>query len=142
MSEVTVQTYDFGPRFSELVLHELDVLYSRNEVDLAATTAAIPFGSVLMRDSNGKYAPLTEAAASGEGDGATPARLNGEACAVLIGAPDIGADAPVSTTPQKALALTGYCMINASRLVFGENVTLKAAALADLAKRGFVVKEA
>lgn len=141
MSMVTVKTYELGPRFSELVLKELDPDFSRREVELVATTTVIPFGSVLMRDTDGKYAPLAETAAAGEGDSATPAKLNGEACAVLIGGADVGEDAPVSTTAQPAVVLAGYCMVNSSRLVFGDDVTLKDAAIAQLEARGFVVKE-
>ena len=49
MSKVQAHSYDLGPRFSELVLHELDPRYSREEVTLAATSGELPFGMVLAR---------------------------------------------------------------------------------------------
>ena len=49
MSKVHSRTYDFGPRFSELVLHEIDPRYSREEVTLAASSGDLEFGTVLTR---------------------------------------------------------------------------------------------
>lgn len=137
MSKVNVETRVFGPRFSETVLHELDPRYSRKTVSLAATEEALPFGLVLMRDEAGHYAPFIETTAkpaqegqptSGPASAATP-------CAVLLTAVE------ASDEVQEALVLTGYCIVNASRLVFDSSVTLKAKALAALEDRGFVVEE-
>ncbi len=125
MSKVNVETRVFGPRFSETVLHELDPRYSRKTVSLAATEEALPFGLVLMRDEAGQYAPLSEQSGS----------LQGNPCAVLLTAVEASGEA------QEALVLTGYCIVNASRLVFDSSVTLKAKALAALEDRGFVVEE-
>ena len=61
MSKVHSRTYDFGPRFSELVLHEIDPRYSREEVTLAASSGDLEFGTVLTRNADGNYAALKEA---------------------------------------------------------------------------------
>jgi hypothetical protein len=131
MSKVEVTTYTFGKRFSETVLHELDPRYSRETVTIAAGSGAVPFGAVLTRDDEGKYAPLKETA--GEQDAESTL---GAAKAVYIG-PDLEA----SDSDQSALVLRGYSIINAANLVFDPSVTKKADALNALRDLGFVVKE-
>lgn len=44
MPKILVHTEVMGPEFSELVLHELDFQYSREEVRLAIAPAALPVG--------------------------------------------------------------------------------------------------
>ena len=125
MSKVHVTTYTFGKRFSETVLHELDPRYSRETVTVAANSGALAFGTVLTRNADGTYAPLTET----EG-------VLGDPKAVLI-----SDSLPASESDQPALVLRGYCIINATNLVFDESVTKKTDALAALRDLGFVVKE-
>ena len=119
--QVTTQT--FGPRFSELVLHELDPRYSRVTVRLKANSGARPFGLVLARAADGTYEPLREAA-----------ETLGDAALVLL------QDAPDSAEPQAVLALRGYCIINEQRLAFDASVTKKAEAIQALEDRGFVIR--
>ena len=86
MSKVTAHSYEFGLRFSELVIHEIDTRYSREKVMLAASCGDLGFGTVLTRDADGNYTALKEA------DGTL-----GDAKAVLIQtAPN--ADAPQEVT--------------------------------------------
>ena len=137
MSKVQVETRVFSPRFSETVLHELDPRYSRKTVSLAATEEALPFGLVLMRDEAGQYAPFTETTAkpAQEGQPTSGPASTATPCAVLL------TEVAASGEAQDALVLTGYCIVNASRLVFDSSVTLKAKALAALEDRGFVIEE-
>lgn len=137
MSKVRCETYTFGPRFSETVLCELDTRFSRETGMLAPTDKDLPFGLVLMRKENGQYCPLTETAATAaaEGQEATPARLNGTACAVLLSPLAQSAEA------QEAVVLRGYCIVNAARLAWDAGVSKKTEALAALSDRGFVLKE-
>ncbi len=125
MSKVTATTYTFGKRFSETVLHELDKRYSRETVTIAAGSGAIPFGMVLTRNAEGKYAPLTEA----EG-------VLGDPKAILI-----SDGLPASESDQPALVLRGYSIVNGNNLSFDASVIKKADALAALRDLGFVVKE-
>lgn len=118
---IHVTTQSLGPRFSELVLHELDPRYSRVEVEIAANSGPLPFGLVLSRGADGACAPLTEA------DG------GGAALVLLHSVPD-------AATRQPALALRGYCVINPARLAFDGAVTDKPAALRALEARGFVLR--
>lgn len=117
--QVTTQT--LGPRFSELVLHELDPRYSRVEVTIKANSGPLPVGLVLARGADGVCEPLKEADGSG---------------AALV----LPHSVPDAATPQTALALRGYCVINPARLVFDEAVTDKPAALRALEARGFVLR--
>lgn len=137
MSKVRCETFTFGPVFSETVLCELDTRFSRETATLAPSEADLPFGLVLMRKENGQYCPLTETAAveASEGQSATPARLDGTACAILL--------SPLrkSTESQTAVILRGYCVVNVARLVWDASVSKKTEALAALSDRGFVLKE-
>lgn len=120
---IQVATQTFGPRFSELVLHELDPRYSRVTVQLKANSGALPFGLVLARAADGTCEPLREAA-----------ETLGDAALVLL------QDAPDSTEQQAVLALRGYCIINDQRLAFDASVTKKAEAVRALEARGFVIR--
>lgn len=134
MSKIKVTSETFGPGFSSLVLAELDVRFSRATVRLAPAEDPLPFGLVLMKNSEGKYAPLTETPASGEGENAVAAKLDGEASAILL------SPAAASEEAQEALALTGYAIVNATNLGWDKSVADKSAALAQLEKHGFILK--
>ena len=134
MSKIYVNTVEMGPEFSELVLHELDFQYSREEVTLAIASAALPAGTVLMRNSDGEYTPLTEVEEGTEGN--KTQKLGGEPLAVLIKA------APSSTAAQPGLVIRRAAIVNGAALKFDASVTAKKddakLALCDL---GIVVKE-
>lgn len=123
MSKVQAHSYDLGPRFSELVLHELDPRYSREEVTLAATSGELPFGMVLARSADGTYAPLKEA------DGTL-----GDAKAVLI------QHAAPSESSQVVMVLRGYCIINRTKLQWDTSVTKKDEAVLALRDLGFAIR--
>lgn len=132
MPKILVHTEVMGPEFSELVLHELDFQYSREEVRLAIAPAALPVGIVLMRNSDGEYTPLTEVEEGTEGN----KTLGGDPLAVLIKA------APASTATQTGLVIRRAAIVNGAALKFDAGVTTKKddakLALSDL---GIVVKE-
>lgn len=134
MSKVKYTTEIFGPIFSDLVKAELDTRFSRQKVELDETASPLPFGLVLMKNEDGTFAPLTETAAVTEGENQTPAKLDGEACAVLI------SDVPASTEAQEAVAITGYAILNPNNLIWDKSVANKESALEQLAKRGLVLK--
>lgn len=123
MSKVQAHSYDLGPRFSELVLHELDPRYSREEVTLAATSGELPFGMVLARSADGTYAPLKEA------DGTL-----GDAKAVLI------QHAAPSESSQVVMVLRGYCIINRTKLQWDTSVSKKDEAVLALRDLGFAIR--
>lgn len=123
MSKVQAHSYDLGPRFSELVLHELDPRYSREEVTLAASSGELPFGMVLARSADGTYAPLKEA------DGTL-----GDAKAVLI------QHAAPSESTQIVMVLRGYCIINRNKLQWDTSVAKKDEAVQSLRDLGFAVR--
>lgn len=132
------KTEIFPPRFSETVLRELDIDFSRKTAEVAASEGPLPFGLVLCRDEDGVYAPLTTVTVqkTGEGDAAPVTTTEtGEACAVLITPLD------AAKTSRKAVILTGYAILNANKLVWDASVTDKPAALAQLEARGFVIRE-
>lgn len=134
MSKIIAATVEMGRAFSELVLHELDFQYSREEVTLAITAAELPVGTVLMRNADGEYAPLTEVT-EGTGESQTK-KLGGDPRAVLIKA------APVSTSAQTGLVIRRAAILNGEALRFDAGVTTKQAdaklALSDL---GILIKE-
>ena len=134
MPKILVHTEVMGPEFSELVLHELDFQYSREEVTLAIAPAALPVGIVLMRNSDGEYTPLTEVEEGTEGN--KTKTLGGDPLAVLIKA------APASTATQTGLVIRRAAIVNGAALKFDAGVTTKKddakLALCDL---GIVVKE-
>lgn len=123
MSKVQAHSYDLGPRFSELVLHELDPRYSREEVTLAASSGELPFGTVLARNADGTYAALKEA------DGTL-----GDAGAVLI------QHAAPSESTQVVMVLRGYCIINRNRLKWDTSVAKKDEAVQALHDLGFAIR--
>lgn len=132
MSKILYSTSELGPRFSETVIAELDMRFSRKVVRLAPASGPLPFGLVLMKNSDGSYAPLTETAASGEGETAIPAKLDGEACAILI------SPVPASQTAQSGLILRGYALVNFANLGWDSSVSDKSPALIQLEKCGFI----
>lgn len=132
MSKIKYSTETLGPRFSETVIAELDPRFSRKTIQLAATTGALPFGMVLMKKADGAYAPLSETPASGEGDSSTPAKLDGEACAILLSPVQAKAET------QSALVLRGHAIVNIANLAWDSSVTDKSAALVQLEKCGFI----
>ena len=123
MSKVQAHSYDLSPRFSELVLHELDPRYSREEVTLAASSGELPFGMVLARSADGTYAALKEA------DGTL-----GDAKAVLI------QHAAPSESTQVVMVLRGYCIINRNKLQWDTSVAKKDEAVQSLRDLGFAVR--
>lgn len=123
MSKVQTHSYDLGPRFSELVLHELDPRYSREEVTLAASSGELPFGMVLARNADGTYAALKEA------DGTL-----GDAKAVLI------QHAAPSESTQVVMVLRGYCIINRNKLQWDTSVAKKDEAVQALRDLGFAIR--
>lgn len=120
---IQVATQTLGPRFSELVLHELDPRYSRVRARLKANSGDLPFGLVLARAADGDYEPLREAD-----------ETLGDAVLVLL------QDVPDSSEPQTVLALRGYAIINDQRLAFDSSVTKKDEAVRALEARGFVIR--
>lgn len=123
MSKVIAHSYEFGLRFSELVIHEIDTRYSREKVMLAASCGDLGFGTVLTRDADGNYAALKEA------DGTL-----GDAKAVLIQTA-LNADAP-----QQVLVLRGYAIINRNKLCFDASVVKKDEAVQALHDLGFAIR--
>ena len=123
MSKVQAHSYDLGPRFSELVLHELDPRYSREEVTLAASSGELPFGMVLARNADGTYAALKEA------DGTL-----GDAKAVLI------QHVAPSESTQVVMVLRGYCIINRNKLQWDTSVAKKDEAVQALRDLGFAIR--
>lgn len=123
MSKVQAHSYDLGPRFSELVLHELDPRYSREEVTLAASSGELPFGMVLARSADGTYAALKEA------DGTL-----GDVKAVLI------QHAAPSESTQVVMVLRGYCIINRNKLQWDTSVAKKDEAVQALRDLGFAIR--
>lgn len=124
MSKIRVTTFEFPKVFSDLVLHELDPRYSRESVTIAANAGALAFGAVLTRKSDGTHAAMQETADTLD-----------DAKAVLI------SPVEASDVEQEAVALRGYCIINAANLVFDDSVTQKQTALAALRDLGFIVRE-
>lgn len=131
---IKYSTDTFGPTFSDTVLAELDVRFSRATVAISATEQELPFGLILLKKDDDTYAPLTETAATGEGENATPAKLDGEACAVLL------QTLPSSESSQTGLVLRGFAIINGSNLVWDASVKDKKAALAQLEKHNFIIE--
>ena len=123
MSKVIAHSYEFGLRFSELVIHEIDTRYSREKVMLAASCGDLGFGTVLTRDADGNYTALKEA------DGTL-----GDAKAVLIQTA-LNADAP-----QQVLVLRGYSIINRNKLCFDASVVKKDEAVQALHDLGFAIR--
>lgn len=136
MSKVHVATHEFGLRFSETVLHELDSRYSRAEVDVAASGAPLAFGTVLARGADGAFAPLAAPAAAAQTEGDPEGQPAPQAASgrkvVLI------QDLPAGET--KALVVAGYCIVNGARLVLPEGADKKAV-FAELEDCGFVVRD-
>lgn len=134
MSAIKTYTEEQGPAFSELVFHELDMRYCRDIVTLAITSAALPFGTVLMRNSDGEYTPLTEVEEGTEGN--KTKKLGGDPLAVLI------QPAPISEAQQSVVVIRRGAILNGAALKFDASVTTKKAdaksALSDL---GIVIKE-
>ena len=123
MSKVQTHSYVLGPRFSELVLHEIDTRYSRETVSLAASSGELPFGMVLARNADGTYVPLKEA------DGTL-----GDAKAVLI------QTVPNSESLQEVVVLRGYAIINRNKLQWDTSVTKKDEAVQALHDLGFAIR--
>lgn len=123
MSKVIAHSYEFGLRFSELVIHEMDTRYSREKVMLAASCGDLGFGTVLTRDADGNYTALKEA------DGTL-----GDAKAVLIQTA-LNADAP-----QEVTVLRGYAIINKNKLLFDSSVVKKEEAVQALHDLGFAIR--
>ncbi len=132
MSKIICSTSELGPAFSETVLAELDTRFSRKTVQLAPSTGPLPFGLVMMKSADGKYAPLTETPASGEGETATPAKMDGNASAILL------SPVPASASAQSGLILRGYAIVNIARLAWDSSVSDKSAALCEMEKLGFI----
>ncbi len=55
---------DKGASLSDLLVYEINLLYSREEVTLSSVTADLPMGSVLKANTDGTYSEF--AAAEGE----------------------------------------------------------------------------
>lgn len=123
MSKVAAYSYEFGLRFSELVIHEIDTRYSREKVMLAASSGNLEFGTVLTRNADGNYSALKEA------DGTL-----GDAKAVLI------QTAPNTDAPQQVLVLRGYAIINKNKLLFDSSVVKKDEAVQALHDLGFAIR--
>lgn len=123
MSKVIAHSYEFGPRFSELVIHEMDPRYSREKVMLAASSGDLAFGTVLTRDADGNYSALKEA------DGTL-----GDAKAVLI------QTAANADAPQEVNVLRGYAIINRNKLRFDSSVVKKDEAVQALHDLGFTIR--
>lgn len=123
MSKVAAYSCEFGLRFSELVIHEIDTRYSREKVMLAASSGNLEFGTVLTRNADGNYSALKEA------DGTL-----GDAKAVLI------QTAPNTDAPQQVLVLRGYAIINKNKLLFDSSVVKKDEAVQALHDLGFAIR--
>lgn len=123
MSKVAAYSYEFGLRFSELIIHEIDTRYSREKVMLAASSGNLEFGTVLTRNADGNYSALKEA------DGTL-----GDAKAVLI------QTAPNTDAPQQVLVLRGYAIINKNKLLFDSSVVKKDEAVQALHDLGFAIR--
>ncbi len=123
MSKVPAHSYEFGLRFSELVIHEIDTRYSREKVMLAASSGNLEFGTVLTRNADGNYSALKEA------DGTL-----GDAKAVLI------QTALNTDAPQQVLVLRGYAIINKNKLLFDSSVVKKDEAVQALHDLGFAIR--
>ena len=123
MSKVAAYSYEFGLRFSELVIHEIDTRYSREKVMLAASSGNLEFGTVLTRNADGNYSALKEA------DGTL-----GDAKAVLI------QTALNTDAPQQVLVLRGYAIINKNKLLFDSSVVKKDEAVQALHDLGFAIR--
>lgn len=123
MSKVAAYSYEFGFRFSELVIHEIDTRYSREKVMLAASSGNLEFGTVLTRNADGNYSALKEA------DGTL-----GDAKAVLI------QTASNTDAPQQVLVLRGYAIINKNKLLFDSSVVKKDEAVQALHDLGFAIR--
>ena len=123
MSKVTAHSYEFGRRFSELVIHEMDTRYSREKVMLAASCGDLGFGTVLTRDADGNYTALKEA------DGTL-----GDAKAVLIqSAPNAGA-------PQVVTVVRGFAIMRKKKLGYESSGVKKDEAVQALHDLGFAIR--
>lgn len=129
MSKVNVKTYEIDPRFSEIILYELDTRFSRGTVTLAPHKDDLPMGTVLAKGADGTYAPFAAPAGSEEGQ---PASAAGKPAILIY-------DAPASDAPEEVAAITGYAIVNKNGLPI--DASLLEDAVAALEAAGFTVKE-
>lgn len=120
MSKVRVTTSELAPRFSELVLNELDPDFSRSVITLAPHETDLPFGGLVAKGADGKYTAW-KAGATGR-----PALLFAE----------VGACAE----DEDVAAITGYAIVNANLLAVDE--AQKAEAVSALEKVNIKVENA
>lgn len=115
MARIRYSTETFGPRFSETVLKELSPDFSRSKATVTVDTP-LPFGLVLARAASGsKYEPYKSGGQA--------------ACAVLLTPLEEKGD-------QQAVILTGYAILNESRLVWSAAAD-QGAGLRQLEEKGF-----
>jgi hypothetical protein len=132
---VKVQTETKGAVLSDLLLYEVDYRWSRQQVSLAATEAALPMGTVLeVSSTTGSYSALG-ITTTGE-SGSQTSTVNA-AVAVLLD------DAPISTSAQDVMVLLRGAVVAGEKLHFGSTITadMKKTAKAALTTLGIVVKE-
>lgn len=108
---------------TDVVKEEAKGRYSRDDVTLATTAAALPVGTVLARDAAGVYSPITTAAP-------------GNAVAVLL------ENVPVTTAPRTVVVLSRRAQVVRQALVWpaGSTDANKTAALAALRNVGIVAR--
>lgn len=122
-------THIEGPRLSDFVQLEIHPAWSRETINVAPTTVALPVGTVLARDAATSYVPyMTDLADAAQAD---------KASCILITPLD------PSETAQEAVVLTRGCVLSKSFLHFDDTVTEpeKQNALAALSALGIVCKE-
>lgn len=108
---------------SDVVKEEAKGRYSRDDVTLAATAAALEVGTVLTADANGVYSPVTTAAP-------------GNAAAVLL------EYVPITTGQTTVVVLSRRAQVAEQALVWptGATAANKSAALAALSAKGIVAR--
>lgn len=108
---------------TDVVKEEGKGRYSRDDVTLAATAAALPVGTVLARDGAGVYAPITTAAP-------------GNAVAVLL------EPVPIRATTSRVVVLSRRAQVALQALVWPAGATAAniAAGVAALKTQGIVAR--
>lgn len=116
---IQYSTETLDPRFSDVILEELNPRFSRCNIEVSASEKPLAVGTVLSKGTDVVFAPYV---------------ASGTASAVLA------CDLPASKEKQQAVAIVGYAIVNPDALIFDEAITDKKTALGQLEVNGFILR--